>query len=49
MILKFLEEKGISIQKNEERSEEELDAELMKIALKEENKSRLYSDGMNKM
>merc|ERR1711867_169933 len=29
MILKFLEEKGITIQKNEERSEE-LDAELMK-------------------
>merc|ERR1712041_1071 len=39
MILKFLEEKGITIQKNEERSEEELDAELMKIALKEDTKS----------
>merc|ERR1712237_214072 len=42
MILKFLEEKGITIQKNEERSEEELDAELMKIALKEENKYKCF-------
>merc|ERR1712030_247494 len=40
MILKFLEEKGITIQKNEEKSEEELDAEITKIALKAENKDK---------
>merc|ERR1712208_53419 len=42
MILKFLEEKGITILKKEEKTEEELDMELMKIALKEENKDKCF-------
>merc|ERR1711867_221774 len=42
MILKFLEEKGITILKKEEKTEEEVDMELMKIALKEENKDNFF-------
>ena len=42
MILRFLEEKGITILKKEEKTEEELDTELMKIALKEENKDKCF-------
>merc|ERR1712208_113654 len=42
MFLKFLEEKGITILKKEEKTEEELDMELMKIALKEENKDKCF-------
>ena len=41
MILKFLEEKGIAILKKEEKTEE-LDTELTKIALKEENKDKCF-------
>merc|ERR1712175_35140 len=42
MILRFLEEKGITILKKEEKTEEEVDMELMKIALKEENKDKCF-------
>merc|ERR1712115_557932 len=42
MILRFLEEKGITILKKEEKTEEELDTELMKIALKEENSDKCF-------
>ena len=42
MILRFLEEKGITILKKEEKTEEELDTELMKTALKEENKDKCF-------
>merc|ERR1712082_363953 len=42
MILRFLEEKGIAIHEKEEKTEEELDTELMKIAPKEENKDKCF-------
>merc|ERR1712082_152109 len=42
MLLKFLEEKDIVILRKEEKTEEELDTELMKIALKEENKDKCF-------